>query len=102
MNPITLKFYFKPKSKYLYLWNELKTKGLVSVSIQPNQPKKLKSLKKIFIDFKYLDIFFKDYCKLTYGNQLRLSFTKVSKDNRLFLQIKLIDSCNPLNPINFN
>jgi hypothetical protein len=95
-----LKFYYKPNSKYLYLWNELKTKGLVTLPVIESS-NNLKSLKKIFIDFKYLDIFFKDYCKSEYGHQLKLSFKLVTKDNKLFLHVNLIDTTNKLNPINF-
>ena len=91
-----LKFKHRSRSKYWYVWHEVKKKGLVNLDLFDNSL--VDTIKEAVQKQKQYDYYYKIACELELGHELLLVFEHVPDES--LLRIKLKDTKDASHPFN--
>lgn len=88
---------FRSKSKYTKDWQALKTNRVLNLSYNPALIKHHKVIANAVSRLQRQDIYYKEYCRLTYGKEL--NFTSFHCEETLTVSFKLLDDNQYANEI---
>jgi hypothetical protein len=91
----SLRLYFTSASKYIHIWNGIKSYGLLTVGIPKDSS--FDTLRDAVKRLKLQDHYFKVYCELSLGYQYHLDI----EDYGHSMMFKLCDTQDTLNEINY-